>query len=216
MIACIVASVGTLIIYAISNGISESKRERGFRNGQIASASWSPRTRNRRRAEDDGRHRPRPDRHSFGFGKRGSRSAVLGGLSCAGAIALGTWIGGWRIIRTLGKGLVEIQAPQGMAAEASSAAIILTSSAAGMALSTIRWPPDRSGQRTGQEGRGGPLGVAGRMAVAWITTFRSCRRGRRLCYWLASLIGGAPGAIVIFLILAGSPATCTTGLSSRR
>ena len=49
-------------------------------------------------------------------------------LTCALAIAAGTYLGGWRVIRTLGKGLVEIAAPQGMAAEASSAAIILTSS----------------------------------------------------------------------------------------
>src|SRR5690606_17822273 len=55
---------------------------------------------------------------------------------CGLAIALGTDPGGWRIIRTLGKGLVEIDSPQGMAAEASSAAIILTSSTFGMALST--------------------------------------------------------------------------------
>ena len=57
-------------------------------------------------------------------------------LTCAAAIALGTYLGGWRIIRTLGKGLVEIESPQGMAAEGASAAIILTSSHFGMALST--------------------------------------------------------------------------------
>jgi PiT family inorganic phosphate transporter len=48
-------------------------------------------------------------------------------LSCALAIASGTYAGGWRIIRTLGKGLVEIRFPQGMAAESASAAVILTS-----------------------------------------------------------------------------------------
>ena len=53
-------------------------------------------------------------------------------FTCAVAIALGTYLGGWRIIRTLGKGLVEIAAPQGLAAEASSAAIILTSSHLGL------------------------------------------------------------------------------------
>ena len=37
-------------------------------------------------------------------------------VACALAIALGTYLGGWRIIRTLGKGLVEIAPPQGMAA----------------------------------------------------------------------------------------------------
>ena len=53
-------------------------------------------------------------------------------VACAVAIALGTYLGGWRIIRTLGKGLVEIESPQGMAAESSSAAVILASSHFGL------------------------------------------------------------------------------------
>jgi len=36
-------------------------------------------------------------------------------LTCALAISAGTYVGGWRVIRTLGKGLVEIESPQGMA-----------------------------------------------------------------------------------------------------
>ena len=57
-------------------------------------------------------------------------------LSCGLAISLGTYMGGWRVIRTLGKGLVEIEAPQGMAAESASAAVILLSSHFGYSLST--------------------------------------------------------------------------------
>jgi inorganic phosphate transporter, PiT family len=57
-------------------------------------------------------------------------------LSCALAISLGTYLGGWRVIRTLGKGLVEIESPQGMAAESASAAVILLSSSFGYSLST--------------------------------------------------------------------------------
>ena len=63
--------------------------------------------------------------------------------SCAVAIALGTYLGGWRIIRTLGKGIVEVDTPQGVAADGASAAIILTSSHFGMALSTTTWHPAR-------------------------------------------------------------------------
>ena len=40
----------------------------------------------------------------------------------ASAIALGTWLGGWRIIRMLGKGVVDIAPVQGMAAQSSAAA----------------------------------------------------------------------------------------------
>lgn len=59
-------------------------------------------------------------------------------VSCAVAMAAGTYLGGWRIIRTLGKGLVEIKPPQGMAAESSSAAVILLSAHFGYALSTTQ------------------------------------------------------------------------------
>ena len=57
-------------------------------------------------------------------------------VSCAVAIAAGTYVGGWRVIRTMSKGLVEIESPQGMAADTSSATIILLSSHFGYALST--------------------------------------------------------------------------------
>ena len=57
---------------------------------------------------------------------------------CGLAIAAGTYMGGWRVIRTLGKGLTEISTPQGFAAEASSATTILVSSHLGFALSTTQ------------------------------------------------------------------------------
>lgn len=66
---------------------------------------------------------------------------------CAGH-RLGTYIGGWRVIRTLGKGLVEIEAPQGLSKDAS-VAIILTSSVAGMVVDDPRGHRLDSGQRRG-------------------------------------------------------------------
>ncbi|MFC9985280.1 inorganic phosphate transporter, partial [Microbacterium keratanolyticum] len=51
--------------------------------------------------------------------------------ACAFTIALGTYLGGWRIIRTLGKGLTEVKPAQGFAAESSTSATILASSALG-------------------------------------------------------------------------------------
>ena len=60
-------------------------------------------------------------------------------VACACAMAPGTYPGGWRIIRTLGKGLVEIKSPQGMAAESSSAASFCCP-----LTSATRCPPRRS------------------------------------------------------------------------
>ena len=59
-------------------------------------------------------------------------------LSAGLAIALGTYLGGWRIIQTLGKRVSEIQTPQGFAAETAGAAVILTSANLGFALSTTQ------------------------------------------------------------------------------
>jgi PiT family inorganic phosphate transporter len=94
-------------------------------------------------------------------------------LSAASAIALGTYLGGWRIIRTLGKGLVDITPRQGLAADASSASVILASSQLGFALSTTHVA---TGSVIGSGiGRGTHVrwNTAGRMVTAWATTFPS-------------------------------------------
>ena len=107
-------------------------------------------------------------------------------FSCALAIGLGTYIGGWRVIRTLGKGLVEIESPQGFAAEASSAAIILSSSAAGMALSTTHVATGSIlGSGVGKPGAEVRWAVAGRMAVAWLITLPAAALMGALSFWLS-------------------------------
>ena len=104
-------------------------------------------------------------------------------LCCGLAISLGTYMGGWRVIRTLGKGLVEIEAPQGMAAESASAAVILLSSHFGYSLSTTHVATGSIiGTGLGKKGAEVRWNVAGRMATAWVFTLPSAgaRRRRRL------------------------------------
>jgi PiT family inorganic phosphate transporter len=123
-------------------------------------------------------------------------------LSCALAISLGTYIGGWRVIRTLGKGLVEIEAPQGMAAESASAAIILLSSSFGYSLSTTHVATGSIiGTGLGKKGAEVRWNVAGRMATAWIFTLPSAALVGAGAEGLARAIGGTPGVIVDLLIL---------------
>jgi PiT family inorganic phosphate transporter len=57
-------------------------------------------------------------------------------VAAASAMALGTYFGGWRIIRTMGHRVTDIDTPQGFSAETSCAAVILASSALGFPLST--------------------------------------------------------------------------------
>jgi len=118
-------------------------------------------------------------------------------------------LGRYDIIRTLGKGLVEIESPQGFAAEASSAAIILSSSAAGMALSTTHVATGSIlGSGVGKPGAEVRWTVAGRMAVAWLITLPAAGLVGALSYWLSdgvkTLSGSAlVGDGLIFLILVG-------------
>jgi PiT family inorganic phosphate transporter len=121
-------------------------------------------------------------------------------LTAGLAIALGTYLGGWRIIRTMGKGLVDIESPQGFAAESASTAVILSSANLGFALSTTQVC---SGGILGA-GMGRKLaevrwGTAGRMALAWLVTLPSAAAVGAVA---ASVVvhGGTPGVVVIALI----------------
>jgi len=123
-------------------------------------------------------------------------------IACAVAIAGGTYIGGWRVIRTLGKGLVEIESPQGMAAETASAAAILTSSHLGMALSTTHVATGSIlGTGLGKKGAEVRWGVAGRMVVAWLITLPAAGIVGALCHVIASALGPNAGTALVLAIL---------------
>jgi PiT family inorganic phosphate transporter len=92
-------------------------------------------------------------------------------VACAVTIALGTYLGGWRIIRTLGKGLTEVKPAQGFAAESSTAATILASSALGFALSTTQVASGSViGSGLGRRGSVVRWRTAGRIAIGWLLT----------------------------------------------
>ncbi len=117
---------------------------------------------------------------------------------CAIAISAGTFSGGWRIIRTLGRGLVEIESPQGMSAESSSAAIILLSSHFGYSLSTTHVVTGSIlGTGMGKKGAQVRWNVAGRMAAAWLMTLPAAGIVGAIAYWIADLIGGDLGIVVV-------------------
>ncbi|RNI21153.1 inorganic phosphate transporter [Flexivirga caeni] len=205
-IAGAVASLGTWGIYALTKKQSESRKKKdGFRWGQVATASLVS------LAHGTGDAQKTMGVIALALIAHGSLTDAqieAHGLPvwiivlCAGAIALGTYIGGWRVIRTLGKGLVEIEAPQGMAAQASAAAIILTSSNLGMALSTTHVTTGSIiGSGVGKPGAAVRWSVAGRMATGWIVTLPCAAIGGAVTYFIGHLIGGAAGAVVIFLIL---------------
>lgn len=92
-------------------------------------------------------------------------------LAAATAMGLGTYIGGWRIIRTMGKGITDIEPPQGFAAQTGAAATILASSHLGFALSTTHVVSGAvMGTGIGRKGTAVRWITARRMTVSWIVT----------------------------------------------
>jgi PiT family inorganic phosphate transporter len=120
-----------------------------------------------------------------GYQRSGSAPELWVIVACALAIALGTYTGGWRIIRTLGSGLTEIRATQGFAAEAATAATILASSHIGFALSTTQVSSGSIiGAGLGRRGSKIQWSTAGKIVVAWFITLPA-----------AALVGAAASAI---------------------
>ncbi len=183
IVAALAATCATKLIGLITRGMDESKVENGFRHGQTVTACLVALS-----------HGTNDAQKTMGII---TLTLVAAGLQpsgtgpelwvvavCGLAIALGTYMGGWRVIRTLGKGLTEISTPQGFAAEASSATTILVSSHLGFALSTTQVC---SGSIIGSGlGKGTPVNwkVAGRMLIAWLVTFPA-----------AAIVGGVACAV---------------------
>ncbi|XAS77959.1 inorganic phosphate transporter [Dermatophilaceae bacterium Sec6.4] len=204
-VAGLVAVLGTFLIYTITRPADHRGKNKSFKWGQIATASLVS------LAHGTGDAQKTMGVIALALIAHGSLttdSIVANGLppwiilSCGVAIALGTYLGGWRVIRTLGKGLIEIDAPQGMAAQASSAAIILTSSHFGMALSTTHVASGSiMGAGVGRPGAKVRWAVAGRMASGWVMTLPCAGAIGAICYAVAHLAGGLLGAGLIFVAL---------------
>ncbi|WP_251449193.1 inorganic phosphate transporter [Microbacterium sp. Marseille-Q6648] len=110
-------------------------------------------------------------------------------VACAVTIALGTYMGGWRIIRTLGKGLTDVKPAQGFSAESSTAATILASSALGFALSTTQVASGSViGSGLGRRGSQVRWRTAGRIMVGWVLTLPA-----------AGAVGGLAALVVVWL-----------------
>ena len=201
VVAILVATAGTALVGRITKDVPDKDNDRMFRWGQIGSASLVSLA-----------HGTNDAQKSMGIillaliaaGAVPADSSVPFWviLSCALAMALGTYTGGWRVIRTLGKGLVELSSRQGMAAETSSAAVILLSSHFGYSLSTTHVATGSIlGSGVGTKGASVRWGVAGRMFAAWMITVPSAAAVGAAFYGIDVLIGGTAGSFVVFGLL---------------
>lgn len=94
---------------------------------------------------------------------------------CASAMATGTALGGWRVIKTLGVRLVHLRPIHGFAAEASAATVIEIASRIGLPLSTTHIISSTiMGVGATKRLSAVRWGVAGRIVMAWVFTLPAC------------------------------------------
>ncbi len=136
-------------------------------------------------------------------------------ICSATAISLGTYAGGWRIIRTVGSRIIKMDPAQGFAAQGTGAAVILISSHLGYPLSSTHVISGGvMGAGAGKRLSAVRWGVAGSIAAAWVITLPIAGLFGALAYGIASAFGSGPaGPVVMTVVAAGALAVA---LAARR
>ena len=123
-------------------------------------------------------------------------------VSSATAIGLGTYIGGWRIIRTTGSRIIKMDAAQGFSAQGAGAAVILASTHFGFPLSTTHVINGGvMGAGAAKRVSAVRWGVAGNIMVAWLLTLPAAAAIGATVYGLTRIFGtGALGPVLVTLM----------------
>ena len=198
VLAMVVGGIGILIIYRIVGRQPPGTVSRGFRLGQIVSGGLLSLS-----------HGTNDAQKTMGIiflalvanGNLQASDAILTWVivSAATAIALGTYVGGWRIIRTMGTRIIKMDPAQGFSASGAGAAVILASSHFGFPLSTTQVISGGvMGAGAGKRLSAVRWGVAGNIMVAWLLTLPAAAGIGALTYGVTKIFGsGAAGPIVI-------------------
>ena len=106
-------------------------------------------------------------------------------LACNGAMALGTALGGWRIVRTMGMKLTKLQPVGGFCAETAGAITLFASTLTGIPVSTTH---TITGAIVGVGSTRGfstiRWGIARRIVWAWVLTIPAAGSVAALCFWI--------------------------------
>ena len=126
-------------------------------------------------------------------------------VSSATAIALGTYFGGWRIIRTMGSRIIKMDPAQGFSAQGAGSAVVLTASHLGFPLSTTHVISGGiMGAGAAKRLSAVRWGVAGNIVIAWVLTLPCSAVIGGVAYGLTSILGDdALGVIVVTLMVIG-------------
>jgi PiT family inorganic phosphate transporter len=202
VLAFVVGGLGILISYRIVGRQPPGQVSRGFRLGQILSGSLL--------ALSHGTNDAQKTMGVIALALVASGKLSAGAdpptwviVSAATAIALGTYVGGWRIIRTMGSRIIKMDPAQGFAAQSAGAAVILSASHAGFPLSTTHVISGAiMGAGAAKRVSAVRWGVAGNIVVAWVLTLPAAALVGALVYGIEHVVGEkTAGPIVIFSAL---------------
>ena len=212
-IAGSVALVATYLVYRVTRMATVAGSTTAFRHGQTVSASLVSLA----HGTNDAQKTMGVITLTLivaGYQETGTGPQFWVILGAGLAIALGTYLGGWRIMRTVGKRITDVKPPQGFAAETSAASTILISSTLGFPLSTTQVTSGAVvGSGLGKRLASVHWNVVARIAFAWITLPAAALVGG-LAAWAATagtiglvavLVGGLGACIGLFLLARRKP-----------
>jgi PiT family inorganic phosphate transporter len=198
VLAMLTAGIGILICYRIVGRQHPGVVSRGFRLGQIVSGSLF--------SLSHGTNDAQKTMGIIALALVASGHLEAGAdpptwvvVSAATAIALGTYVGGWRIIRTMGSRIIKMDPAQGFAAQSVGAAVILSASHVGFPLSTTHVISGAiMGAGAAKRFSAVRWGVAGNIVVAWVLTLPAAAVVGGVTYGVTRLFGdGAAGPVVV-------------------
>jgi PiT family inorganic phosphate transporter len=203
-LAFLVAGGGILVAYRIVGALRPGQVARGFRPGQLASGGLLALAHGTNDAQKT------MGIITLALVANGSLGPDAGTptwvvVSAAGAIALGTYSGGWRIIRTVGTRIIKMDPAQGFTAQGAGAVVILTASHFGYPLSTTHVISGAViGAGAGKRLSAVRWGVAGNIVVAWILTLPGAAGVGAATYGITRIFGtGAVGPVIVSLACLG-------------
>jgi PiT family inorganic phosphate transporter len=199
VLAGIVAAIGVFLVYRMIRGYSTVRSEREFRWGQVGSSSMVALA-----------HGTNDAQKTMGVISLAliANGSISGGadfhvpdwvvVSCATAIALGTYVGGWRIIKTLGTKVVEVRPPQGFGSETVAATVILASSHVGYPLSTTQVVSGAvAGSGVGRPGAVVNWLIARNIVIGWLLTLPAAAGVGALSYAVVDVLGGSAFGVIV-------------------
>jgi len=202
VLALLTAGIAILLCYRIVGRQHPGTVSRGFRLGQIVSGSLF--------ALSHGTNDAQKTMGILALALVASGHLDAGAdpptwvvVAAATAIALGTYVGGWRIIRTMGSRIIKMDPAQGFAAQGVGAAVILSASHVGFPLSTTHVISGAiMGAGAAKRISAVRWGVAGNIVVAWVLTLPAAAVVGGVTYGVTRLFGeGAAGPVVVSVAL---------------